>query len=67
MESFLLYWGPTLVAVAVVVVVMRAGLARQAKYFRTHNDNTAAHTAELSKIHQSLERIASALESHGRP
>jgi hypothetical protein len=67
METFILYWGPTLVALAVVVVVIRAALARQARYFRTHTDNTAAQTAELSKIHRSLERIASALEASGRP
>ena len=62
MENFLLYWGPTLLVGAIVVVVMRLILSRQAKFFKTQADNVAAQTAELSKIHQSLERVASALE-----
>jgi hypothetical protein len=37
-------------------------LARQAKFFKTQADSSAAQTAELSKIHQSLERVAAALE-----
>ena len=65
METFLWSlwsWVPMLLLIAVWVFFYRKGFARQATYFRTHNDTSAAQMVELSKIHQSLERIASALE-----
>jgi len=62
MEGILWYWGPTILIAAAVLIVCRAGIARQGKYFKTQTDNTAAQTAELSKIHRTLERVAVALE-----
>lgn len=62
MEEILWYWGPFFVVFILVV----AAFARQAKYFRAQVHNYAAQAAELSKIHQSLERIAAALEARGR-
>ena len=67
MQTFLLYWGPSIMMVVAILIpfgfLIRAILARQAKFYRDWIGNGAAQTAELSKIHQSLERLASAIEA----
>jgi hypothetical protein len=63
LEGILWYWGPTILIAAMILAILRGGLSRQARYFKTQADNSTAQTAEMTKIHQSLERIASALES----
>jgi hypothetical protein len=63
LERVLWYWGPTLLVAAAVLAVMRTAMSRQARYFKTQSDNATAQTAELSKIHRSLEQIVMALES----
>ena len=62
MSDFLASWGPTFALFAIVLVVVQVGIARQMKLLKVRNDNDAQHTAELQKISQSLDRIASAVE-----
>jgi len=55
-----------LVLIAVWVIFYRMGFTRQTKNVGDTLTAVQAHTAELSKIHQALERIASALEADRR-
>jgi hypothetical protein len=57
MDTLLVSWGPMLLLIAVWLFVYRRGFSQNAR------TTIQAQTAELSKIHQSLERIASALET----
>jgi len=63
MTEILNYWGPTLLALVIVVAALRYAIMRQAKFFKDRSENDNAQTAELQKIGQSLERIAAALEA----
>jgi hypothetical protein len=62
MMDFLVYWGPTLVPVAVILLVFGFAMRRQAAFFKNQAQNSAAQTAELRKIGQSLDRVAAAIE-----
>ncbi|MES2253698.1 MAG: hypothetical protein V4559_01510 [Pseudomonadota bacterium] len=58
----LVYWGPTLVPLIVILLAFGLGMRRQAQFFKAQAENSVAQTAELRKIGQSLERLVSFLE-----
>lgn len=63
MMDLLYYWGPTFAIAAAVLVSVQVGISKQTKLLNARNENSAQQTAELRKINQSLERVATAIEA----
>ena len=67
LEGLLVALAPMLVLIVAWAVFSRMGFTRQARNVGDILTSTQAQTAELQKVRQSLERIASALEANNRP
>jgi hypothetical protein len=61
-SEYVSYWGPSILAGVVVIVMARMILARYRSIFKTQAENMAAQTAAITQLNEALSRIAAALE-----